>query len=145
PGTYIVKVSSGSREATTSVSIAPRNVERALEVVAHVQPQDTQSAEQWIIGNNAFLSSVADKVWVYDISDPAGPKLLDTVTVDARLVNDISTTADGKIGVITREGSSTRKNGIVFLDTSDPSHVKVLSDYTATVTGGVHSAYLNTH
>jgi plastocyanin len=145
PGTYIVKASSGPREATTSVSIAPRNVERALEVVAHMQPQDTQSAEQWIIGNNAYLSSVADKIWVYDISDPAAPKLLDTVTVDARLVNDISTTPDGKIGVITREGSSTRKNGIVFLDTSDPSHVKVLSDYTTTVTGGVHSAYLNTH
>lgn len=145
PGTYIVTAMSGSHEAATSVVVAPRNAERALEVVAHVRPKDTQTAEEWIIGNNAYLSSVADKVWVYDISDPSTPKLLDTVTVDARLVNDISTTPDGKIGVITREEASTRKNGIVFLDTSDPSHVKVLSEYTATVTGGVHSAYLNTH
>lgn len=145
PGTYIIKVSSGFRESTTSVYVTARNVERTLDIVAHVQPKGTQTAEQWIIGDKAYLSSVADKVWVYDISDPATPKLLDTVTVDARLVNDISTTPDGKIAVITREGSSSRKNGIVFLDTSDPSHVKVLSEYTATVTGGVHSAYLNSH
>ena len=145
PGTYIVRATSGGRDTTSSVVVAPRNAERQLEVVAHVMPKDTQTAEQWIIGNYAYLSSVSDKLWVYDVSEPASPKLLDTVTVDARLINDVSTTADGKIGVITREGASTRKNGIVFLDTSDPSHVRVLSDYTATVTGGVHSAYVNGH
>lgn len=145
PGTYLVKATSGGRATTSSVVVTPRNAERQLDVVAHVMPKDTQIAEQWIIGDYAYLSSVSDKLWVYDISEPAAPKLLDTVTVDARLINDVSTTPDGKIGVITREGASTRKNGIVFLDTSDPSHVKVISDYTATVTGGVHSAYVNGH
>jgi hypothetical protein len=145
PGTYIVKATSGGRGATSSVVVTPRNAERQLDVVAHIMPKDTQTAEQWIIGSYAYLSSVSDKLWVYDISEPAAPKLLDTVTVDARLINDVSTTSDGKIGVITREGASTRKNGIVFLDTSDPSHVKVISEYTATVTGGVHSAYVNGH
>jgi plastocyanin len=144
-GTYIVKATSGGRGATSSVVVTPRNAERQLDVVAHVMPKDTQTAEQWILGSYAYLSSVSDKLWVYDIAEPAAPKLLDTVTVDARLINDVSTTPDGKIGVITREGASTRKNGIVFLDTSDPSHVKVISDYTATVTGGVHSAYVNGH
>jgi len=145
PGTYIVKATSGGRDATSSVVVAPRNLERQLEVVAHVMLKDKQTAEQWIIGNYAYLSSVSDTLSVYDISEPSAPKLLDTLTVDARLINDVSTTPDGKIGVITREGASTRKNGIVFLDTSDPSHLKVLSDYTATVTGGVHSAYINSH
>jgi hypothetical protein len=145
PGTYIVRATSGNREATGSVVVGARNVDRQLDVVSHVMPKDTESAEQWIIGNNAYLSSVADKLWVYDISDPSTPKLVDTVTMDARLINDVSTTPDGKIGVITREGASNRKNGIVFLDTSDPTHVKVLSEYTATVTGGVHSAFLNGH
>jgi hypothetical protein len=55
------------------------------------------------------------------------------------------TTADGKILVISREGASNRKNGIAFYDTSDPAHPKFISDYTATVTGGVHSAYVNDH
>lgn len=145
PGTYIVKATSGNRGATSSIVVKPRNVERQLDVISHVMPKDVQVGEEWIIGNNAYLASVADKVWVYDISDPSSPKLLDTVTVDARLINDVSTTPDGKIGVITREGASNRKNGIVFLDTSDPSHVKVLSEYTATVTGGVHSAFINSH
>jgi hypothetical protein len=49
------------------------------------------------------------------------------------------------VGVFTREGASTRKNGIVLFDPSDPAHLKVLSEYTETVTGGVHSAFINTH
>jgi len=107
--------------------------------------KDQQVAEQWIFGKYAFISTIADKVFVYDISDPAAPKLTDTITVDARTINDISTTADGKIGVLTREGASSRKNGIVFLDTSDMAHPKIVSEYTATVTGGVHSAYIDSH
>jgi hypothetical protein len=60
-------------------------------------------------------------------------------------VNDISTTPDGRIGVLTREGASSRKNGIVFLDLSSPLHPTVLSEYTATVSGGVHSAFIDGH
>jgi hypothetical protein len=106
---------------------------------------DVMMSEEWIIGHHAYLSTIADKLFVYDIADPASPKLLDTLKVDARLINDISTTPDEKIGVFTREGASNRKNGIVFLDTSDPSHLKVLSEYTSTVSGGVHSAYIDSH
>ena len=61
------------------------------------------------------------------------------------MLNDISTTADGKVAVVTREGASNRKNGIVFLDTSDPAHPKILSEYNETVSGGVHSAYIDGH
>jgi hypothetical protein len=103
------------------------------------------TAEEWIIGNHAYLSTIDDRILVYDVADPSHPKLLDTMRVDARLVNDISTTPDEKIGVITREGASSRKNGIVLLDTSDPSNLKVHSEYTETVTGGVHSAFINAH
>ncbi len=144
-GTYVVMASSGQHSAAASVVVRPRNVERDVEVVAHVPLPDVQMSEEWIIGHHAYLATVADKVFVYDIADPANPKLLDTLKVDARLINDISTTPDEKIGVFTREGASNRKNGIVFLDTSDASHLKVLSEYTATVSGGVHSAYIDGH
>jgi hypothetical protein len=70
---------------------------------------------------------------------------VDSVTFDARIINDISTTPDGKVAVLTREGASNRKNGIVFLDTSDPAHPKIASEYTETVSGGVHSAYIDGH
>jgi plastocyanin len=144
-GTYVVMASSGQHNGAASVVVRPRNVARDVEVVAHVPMPDLQMSEEWIIGHHAYLATVADKVFVYDIADPANPKLLDTLKVDARIINDISTTPDEKIGVFTREGASNRKNGIVFLDTSDASHLKVLSEYTATVTGGVHSAYVDGH
>ena len=144
-GTYVVMASSGQHSAAASVVVRPRNVEREVEVVSHVPMPDLQMSEEWIIGHHAYLSTVADKLFVYDIADPASPKLLDTLKVDARLINDISTTPDERIGVFTREGASNRKNGIVFLDTSDASHLKVLSEYTATVSGGVHSAYIDGH
>ena len=145
PGTYVVSASAGDRQALASVIVKARNVERELEVIGRATLKDLQTAEQWIIGNFAYVSTMSEKLMVYDVSNPANPKQTDTVKVDARHLNDISTTPDGKIAVLTREGASSRKNGIVFLDTSDPAHPKVLSDYTATVTGGVHSAFIDSH
>ena len=143
PGSYVITAASGPEEAVASVVVAPRNAERNLDVVGRVRVKDSASAEEWIIGNHAYLSTIADKFMVYDISNPAAPKLTDTIKVDARIINDISTTADGKILVISREGASNRKNGIAFYDTSDPAHPKLISEYTTTVTGGVHSAFVD--
>lgn len=145
PGTYVIMGSTGQSHATASVVVTPRSVEREAELVAHIPLTDEEGAEEWIIGHHAYFATVADHLYSYDISDPANPKLLDTLKVDARIINDVSTTPDERIGVITREGASNRKNGIVFLDTSDAAHLKVLSEYTATVTGGVHSAYIDGH
>ena len=145
PGTYTIQAAVGDRAASASIVVVPRNISHEIEVVGHVMPKDDQFAEEWIWDHYAYLSGISDKVYVFDIADPAHPQSADPLKVDARLVNDVSVTPDGKIGVITREGASSRKNGIVFLDTSDALHPKVLSEYTAAVTGGVHSAYVNTH
>jgi hypothetical protein len=145
PGSYIVTGTSGTVSSSASIIVTPRNLEREIKVVGRAPMKEFQGAEQWIIGNYAYYSTIADRFFVYDISDPANPKLTDTVKVDAHLVNDIMTTADGKILVISREGASNRKNGIAFYDTSDPAHPKLISEYTATVTGGVHSAYVHDH
>jgi plastocyanin len=145
PGTYIVHASAGGRSTSSSVAVSPRDIGREVEIVGHAMPKDEQFAEEWIWDHYAYLSAISDKLYIYDIADPAHPKPSDPLKVDARLINDVSVTPDGKIGVITREGASSRKNGIVFLDTADPMHPKVLSEYTATVTGGVHSAYVNSH
>jgi len=144
-GTYVVTATIGDRVANASVVVTPRNAEREITVVGHALLKDVQAAEQWIIGNYAYVSTISDRFFVYDVSNPAQPKLIDTVKVDARIINDISTTADGKIIVISREGASNRKNGIAFYDASDPAHPKAISEYTATVTGGVHSAFVDGH
>jgi hypothetical protein len=145
PGSYTVFASVGDRNTSASIVAAPRDIARQLDVVGHVMPKDEQFAEEWIWGHYAYLSAISDKLYIFDIADPAHPQASEPLKVDARLINDVSVTPDGKIGVITREGASNRKNGIVFLDTSEPLHPKVLSEYTATVTGGVHSAYVNSH
>jgi hypothetical protein len=145
PGTYVVTATVGDQTSSASVVVTPRNAERELVEVGRVRLKDMQSSEQWMFGKYLYVSTIWDQVQVYDISDIAHPKLTETVKVDARIVNDVSLTPDGKIGVLTREGASSRKNGIVFLDTSDLAHPKVLSEYTATVSGGVHSAYIDGH
>jgi hypothetical protein len=144
-GSYIITATSGTVSASSTIVVKPRDLERDLELIGRIPMKEFQGAEQWIIGKYAYYSTIHDRFLVYDISDPANPKLTDTVKVDARLINDISTTADGKILVISREQASNRKNGIAFYDTSDPAHPKLISEYTATVSGGVHSAFVDGH
>jgi hypothetical protein len=150
PGTYEVTAAIGGHTASASIVVAPRNVQRGLDVVAHIPTKNAegkvvQTTEEWVVGNHLYVATMGDRLYAYDVSDAAHPKALDSLKADARLYNDVSTTPDEKVGVFTREGASNRKNGIVFFDASDPAHLKVISEYTETVTGGVHSAFINGH
>ena len=145
PGSYTVSALVGQVTASHPITVSQRVQTRRLERVGTHIMGDLQAAEHWAIGNVLYVSTISDRVYTFDISNPGSPVLTDSVLVDARTINDVQTTADGKIGVITREGASTRRNGIVFLDLSSPLHPKVLSEYTATVTGGVHSVYIDGH
>jgi hypothetical protein len=64
PGTYVINASSGNIAATASVVVAPRNAERELEVVGRAPFKDFQGAEEWIIGNHAYYSTISDKFLV---------------------------------------------------------------------------------
>lgn len=145
PGSYLVTATAGDLSASTPVRVAPRVHGRRLETVDHHPFPDLQVTEHWAIGDALYVGTIGDRVYVFDISNPGSPVLVDSVMVDAHVINDVSTNADGTIGVMTREGASSRRNGLVFLDLSDPLHPSVLSEYTATVTGGVHSAYVDGH
>ena len=144
-GAYLVNAIAGAVTAATTVTILPRVHDRTFETVGSVVFSDLQAAEGWAIGSVYYVSTIADRIYAFDISNPAAPVKTDSVMFDARIINDISTTADGKIGVVSRQGSSVRKNGIAFLDLSAPLHPKLLSEYTATVSAGVHSAFVDGH
>ena len=45
----------------------------------------------------------------WDVSNPSNLKKIDSVQVDARTVNDVKVSQDGKICIISREGASNRK------------------------------------
>jgi plastocyanin len=142
-GDYTVTASIGGKEADAVVHVAPREVGRAIEVRGRV-PIKMSAAELWLhpSGTCAYLSTIADRVYAIDITDVTHPKIVDSMMTNARIVNDVMTTEDGKYGVFSREGASDRKNGIVVFDASNPCHPKPVSEYTQTVSGGVHSSYV---
>ncbi len=125
-GAYSVTATVGGISATTSVRVLPRIESRRIELVARVRlPKDFQVGEIWPIGDAIYVCSNQARVYVYDIGKPEAPVLTDSILVDARIINDVSTTPDGRVGVLTREGASNRKNGLVFFDASDLHHPKM--------------------
>ena len=143
PGVYTVTASVGSVSSATSVQVVPRADPRRVTSVAHAAfPSGTMGGEVWPFGDVVYVSTIGTHVYVFDITDPTAPKLTDSLVVDARVINDVSLTDDGKLGVLTREGASSRRNGLVFFDASDVRHPKIISEFTETVTGGVHSAFI---
>ncbi|MGH7538281.1 MAG: LVIVD repeat-containing protein, partial [Gemmatimonadales bacterium] len=144
PGSYRVVATLGTRSVEAYVRVEARNVTRQISVVGRLPLKSLQAAELWLHpdGKHAYLSTIGDRLYAIDISDPAKPVITDSVLVDARVVNDVMTTEDGKYGVMTREGASSRRNGIVMLSFEDPAHPKPIAEFTETVTGGVHSTYV---
>jgi plastocyanin len=143
PGRYRVSASFAGRTAEADVDVRPRDVRRPSTLVGRV-PVKLRAAEFWLHpnGKNGYLSTISDRIYAIDVSKPASPVITDSVVVDARTINDLMTTEDGKFGVLTREGASTRKNGIVVLSFEDPAHPKPIAEFTETVTGGVHSTFI---
>ena len=143
PGSYRVSASFAGRVTEVNLVVRPRDVRRPTTLVGRL-PIRFGTAEFWLHpnGRHGYLSTIADRVYALDLSNPAVPRITDSVVVDARVVNDIMTTEDGKYGVLTRENASNRKNGIVILSFEDPAHPKPIAEFTETVTGGVHSTYI---
>ena len=57
------------------------------------------------------------------------------------MVNDVKVNHNATVAVITREGASDRKNGIVVLDLADPAHPAIADTYTKDLSGGVHNVF----
>ncbi|HEV8177105.1 MAG TPA: Ig-like domain-containing protein, partial [Gemmatimonadales bacterium] len=143
PGSYRVTASFAGKMAEATVEIRHRDVRRPTTLVGRL-PIKHRAAEFWLQpdGRHGYLTTIADRMYAIDVSNPASPKITDSVVVDARIINDVMTTEDGKYGVLTRENASTRKNGIVILSFEDPAHPKPIAEFTETVTGGVHSTFI---
>src|SRR5881398_306403 len=132
PGIYTVTGSLGGRSADAVVRVEQRRVTRGIDVLAHL-PIKYRTAEAWVhpSGKCLYMTTIADRVYAIDIADPTNPKIADSMVTDARLVNDVMTTEDGKYGVFSREGASNRKNGIVVFDASDACHPKAVARWEA--------------
>lgn len=143
PGTYRVVATFAGRTAEAAIEVRPRDVRRPTTLVGRL-PIKLEAAEFWLHpdGKHGYLTTISDRIYAIDVSNPSAPVITDSVVADARVVNDLMTTEDGKFGVMTREGASNRKNGIVVLSFEDPAHPKPIAEFTETVTGGVHSTFV---
>ncbi|WP_373058218.1 Ig-like domain-containing protein [Gemmatimonas sp.] len=146
PGDYTIAASFGARSVESTITLAPRDVRRPLSLVGRLPRTRFTTEEVWIHpdGKHAYLGSGGggDVLYALDISNPADPKVTDSIISNTRRVNDVMTFPDGKFLVFTREGASDRKNGIVIASLDDPAHPKPIAEFTDGVTGGVHSAFV---
>lgn len=149
PGVYRVIASAGTAAAEVVVEARERGVAEEPVQVGTGLISNAPTSDLWVFRGRdgrdyAYhgTHSGGQKMFAWDVTDPENPILTDSVVVDARVVNDVKVNEDATIAVITREGSSDRRNGIVLLDIADPAHPRIITTYTEHLTGGVHNTFI---
>ena len=149
-------LAAGCSSAVIEPPTAPLpNPSGSFEVVGRGPVSHTLTSDLWVFEgvdgrDYAYTGTwgtcdrcIGDRMYVWDVTDPANPVLTDSVVVDARVVNDVKVNEDATLAIITRESASSRRNGIVILDLQDPAHPTVRSEYWETLTGGVHNTFID--
>ena len=150
PGLYRVTATVAGRTGQALVEVVERGMEHEVVVTGRGLVADRPTSDLWAFTGNDGRDYVytgthlgGQRMLAWDITNPANPVLTDFVEVDARVVNDVKVNADATVAVITREGASDRRNGIVVLDLADPAHPVIADTYTKDLTGGVHNVFFH--
>ncbi|HUF58103.1 MAG TPA: hypothetical protein VMR89_01235 [Actinomycetota bacterium] len=142
PGSYRVLATLGDQVDGVTIEVEPRGLEGRVNILGHGANPTMFTADIWPQNGYVYLGTAqANQIRTYDVSDPAIPILTDSITVDARVINSVKVSEDGRWLAATREGAANRKNGIVFFSLEDPAHPRLVSEYTETVTSGVHNVF----
>ena len=149
PGLHTVVAHAGPLAARATVEVVPRDVVRQLEIHGHGREQRVRTTDFWVfegLDGRDYAVTGAKRSdghgFVWDVTDPANIVKTDSIQVDARSVNDMKVSPDGRYATMTREGASDRRNGVVILDLADPAHPVIASEVTDHgLTGGVHNAF----
>lgn len=149
PGLYVLNATCGSAAASVTVSASARNINRKIELIGRGSVDDKHTSDLWIWEGQDGKDYAVTGTWgadgtayFWDVTNPANLIRIDSVKVDARTVNDVKISEDGKICVISREGASNRKNGLVIIDVSNPRDVSIISEFSENLTGGVHNVFI---
>ncbi|MEQ9398454.1 MAG: Ig-like domain-containing protein [Longimicrobiales bacterium] len=149
PGTYRVTARMGENAVVSSViRVADRGHDAELVQIGRGPIGDHHSGDVWVFEgvdgrDYAYIGTFFyDWMKVWDVTDPGAPVLTDSLQLDARRINDVKIHDNNRLGIVTREGASSRRNGMVLLDLSEPAHPTILSEYTETLTGGVHNVWI---
>jgi hypothetical protein len=151
PGAYRVLATTGTATAIAVVEVVEREAAVPVELISHAPVSQVATSDLWVFeGVNgrdyAYTGTHAmgggERMFAWDVTDPANPTLTDSVVVNARVVNDVKVSDDASWAIITREGASTRRNGIVVLDLEDPAHPTVMAELTDSLTAGIHNVWI---
>jgi len=149
PGHYNVFAITAGVVAFETVTVIPRDASRDIFVSGRAVQTNVGTTDIWVWEANdgrayAITGTIQGDGWAHtwDVTDVGNMHKVDSVQVDARTINDAKVSEDGQVAVITREGASDRRNGLVLLDVSDPRNISILSSFDDGLTGGVHNAYI---
>jgi hypothetical protein len=150
PGTYVIRASSGRVGAAVEVRVEGREVAENVQLSGQGTVSEVHTSDLWVWegvdGRDYAITGTwagEGKAYFWDVTDPQNIVKIDSVQVDARTVNDVKVASDGRIAVISREGASDRRNGIVLYDVSDPRNVTEVGRYDEGLTGGVHNVFIH--
>jgi len=150
-GAYRVIAGTGSASAAAIVEVSARPAPVDVELLDHGVRAEVSTSDLWVFEgmdgeDYAYTGTHArgggQRMFVWNVTDPTNVILVDSVVVDARVVNDVKVSDDASWAIITREGASTRRNGIVVLDLADPAHPTVMAELTDSLTGGIHNVWI---
>ncbi len=148
PGLYTILAQAGTAHARHTIEVTPRDVRQRFVVTGRGIIRDTHTSDLWPYTGSDGRDYCIVGTWggdgyahVFDITDPTNIVRTHSVQVDARTINDVTVSPDARYAVLSREGASNRRNGVVFLDLKDPAKPVVASSFDVELTGGVHNMF----
>ena len=148
PGYHTIMASSGPLSVEHTLEVTQRDVVQRVLEMGQGSTNHRRTSDFWVYEGVDGRDYAVTGTWgsggfayFWDVTDPTNVILTDSVQVDARTVNDVKVSPDGRYAVLTREGASDRRNGVVIMDLSIPAHPTVASTYTEGLTGGVHNTF----
>jgi Big-like domain-containing protein len=148
PGRFTLIAQSGTVTARTVIDAKPRDVRRRITVTGRGSINRTHTSDLWPWTGKDGRDYALVGTWggdgygmIFDITDLNNPVKTDSIQVDARTINDVTVSPDGRYGVMTKEGAANRVNGVVILDLATPAHPKIASVFSEDLTGGVHNVF----
>ena len=148
PGIFMIMAQSGNTLSRTVIEAKNRDVRRKITVTGRGNINSTHTSDLWPWTGKDGRDYCLVGTWggdgygiIFDITDMNNIVKTDSIKIDARTINDVTVSPDGRYGVLSREGASNRVNGVVILDLAVPAHPKIASEFNEQLTGGVHNLF----
>jgi hypothetical protein len=148
PGTYTLIATAGPAAARRTIDVRPREAVREVEFIGQGSVSHVHTSDLWVYEGLDGRDYAVTGTWggdgyayFWDVTDPANLIRVDSIQVDARTVNDVKVSPDGRYAALSREGASNRRNGVVIVDLANPRQPKIAANFDDGLTGGVHNMF----